>query len=123
MDLENLRLYCLSKTGACESFPFDQDTLVFKVMSKIFAIIPLERDPLQINLKCDPEQAIELREQYPEDIYPAYHMNKKHWNSVYLDHNLKSQLIKTMVDGSYQLVLVKLTKKEKQTLESLEKNA
>ena len=119
MDLEDLRNYCLSKAGTTESFPFDKDTMVFKVLSKLFAIIPLERDPLQINLKCDPERAEVLRDGHPDAIFPGYHMNKKHWNTVFIYNGLTNNLLKEMVDHSYDLVRNKLTKKEKTILDNL----
>ena len=84
MNIETLREYCLEKKGVTETFPFDSETLVFKVMDKMYALVSLERRPPQINLKCDPEWAVELRETYDGVIIPGYHMNKKHWNTVYI---------------------------------------
>ncbi|MEM1259886.1 MAG: MmcQ/YjbR family DNA-binding protein [Bacteroidota bacterium] len=100
MNIEALRTYCLIKKGTTESFPFDEHTLVFKVMDKMFALIPLERIPSQINLKCDPERAIELREEYDGSIIPGYHMNKTHWNTLYIEQ-LPPKFLKEMVDHSY----------------------
>ncbi len=110
MDVEVLREYCLSKKGIEETFPFDADTLVFKVMGKMFALVPLERLPLQINLKCDPEKALELRAEYAGDIVPGYHMSKTHWNTVYAQR-LPPAMVFGMIDSSFALVLSGLTKK------------
>ena len=85
MNVETFRVYCLSKKGITEEFPFDEETLVFKVMGKMFALCGLEHVPFQIALKCDPERAIELREQYDGRITEAWHMSKKHWNSVHAE--------------------------------------
>lgn len=109
MNIEELRNYCMSKAGATESFPFDNETLVFKARGKMFALIGLEHNPLSINLKCDPEKAIELREQH-SSIVPGYHMSKKHWNTVVIDGSLSVKQIKELVDHSYDLVNV--TKKK-----------
>jgi len=105
MNIEEFTEYCMSKPGATEEFPFDETTLVFKVMGKMFALTNLEGD-WSLSLKCDPERAIELREQYPA-IQPAYHMNKTHWNSVYMDGSLSRNLVLELVDHSYQLVVDK----------------
>ncbi|MCD4769609.1 MAG: MmcQ/YjbR family DNA-binding protein [Bacteroidales bacterium] len=105
MNIEELREYCISKPGATEGFPFDEKTLVFKVNAKIFAFTNLD-GPLTINLKCNPEMAIELREHY-EAIMPGYHMNKKHWNTLQIDGSLPSSLIKDLIDHSYELVAPK----------------
>ena len=88
MNVEMISEYCLSKKGVVEDFPFDEETLVFKVGGKMFALIPLEKIPLQINLKCDPEKAMELREQY-EDVQPGWHMSKTYWNTILLDGNIR----------------------------------
>lgn len=117
MDIEELRLYCLSKPGGNESFPFDEETLVFKVITKMFAIIPLENGD-RISLKCDPEKAIELREEW-EEIIPAWHMNKKHWNAVIVNGRLSRELVKELVDHSYELVKKGLKKADREVLESL----
>lgn len=102
MNIEELRDYCLSLAGADESFPFDETTLAFKVNGKIFAITDLE-PPLSVNLKCDPELAIELREHYPA-VLPGYHMNKKHWNTVNIDGSLGDDRLKEWILMSYKLV-------------------
>ena len=104
MNIETISEYCLKKKGAIEDFPFDEETLVFKVGGKMFALIPLEKIPLQINLKCDPEKAIALREQYPS-VTPGYHMNKKYWNTIRLDGSVPDRLIREWVLDSYRLVV------------------
>ena len=106
MDIEAIRAYCLSKKGTDEGFPFGDTTLVIKVGGKIFILINLDGDP-SMNLKCDPDRAIELREENPA-IIPGYHMNKKHWNTVILDGSLSKKLILEMIDHSYDLVLQSL---------------
>lgn len=117
MDIEYFREYCLSKKGTTESFPFGGDTLVFKVMGKMFALTGVDNLTLSINLKCDPEYALELRANY-EAITGGYHMNKKYWNSVDCAHpQLKDDLIRKMIDHSYEMVVAGLTKKQKQELE------
>jgi len=103
MDIEQLRDYCIAKPGAEECFPFGPETLVFKVDGKIFLLASLNSQPLQFNAKCDPEKAIELREQYAS-ILPGYHMNKKLWNTVIIDGSLSSQQLRDLVDHSYELV-------------------
>lgn len=119
MNVEELRQACLSKKGVTEEFPFDADTLVFKVMGRMFALVALERKPPQCNLKCDPERAIELREEHDGNIIPGYHMSKKHWNTLYLE-NLPPGLIRELVDHSYDLVVSGLTKKLREELLTLE---
>ena len=104
MDIESLRQYALAKLGCEEGFPFDESTLVFKVNGKMFMLMSLDADPLQFSVKCDPDLAVELREQYPESILPAYHMNKKHWNSVVIDGNLTLKQVHGFIDDSYILV-------------------
>ncbi|MEO5984809.1 MAG: MmcQ/YjbR family DNA-binding protein [Ferruginibacter sp.] len=103
MNAEEIRDYALSKTGAEESFPFGNDTLVFKVKNKIFLLVSLDSSPLQFNVKCDPEKAVQLREEYPDYILPGYHMNKKHWNTN-LTGNISKKLLTDMIDASYNLV-------------------
>lgn len=117
MDANEILDYCLAKKGVTESFPFDNETLVLKVGTKMFLLIVLERQPLGINVKTDPEWSAELREQYPQ-ITGAYHMNKIHWNSVLVD-GLKKDLILKMIDQSYDLVFRSLTKKIQNEIKSL----
>ena len=118
MNIEYIREYCLSKKGVSESFPFDESTLVFKVLDKMFFLTGLDRIPTQINLKCDPEYAIELREGHA-DITGGYHMSKKHWNTVMVEGELEDQLILSLIDHSYNLVVNSFTKKKKLELENL----
>ncbi len=117
MNIEEFRDYCIAKKGVTEGFPFDDVTLVFKVMDKMFAIITVDNFDF-INLKCDPEKAVELREQY-NAIKPGYHMNKKHWNSVYVNQDAPDRLIYQLVDDSYNLIVSSLTKKLQKELENL----
>ena len=116
MNIEQIREYCLKKKGITEEFPFDEETLVFKVMGKIFLLASLETIPLQINLKCDPEFAVELRERY-ESVLPGYHMNKKHWNTVIVDRNIPSKEIIEWIDHSYELVVNSLSNRLRDKLE------
>ncbi|WP_298484389.1 MmcQ/YjbR family DNA-binding protein [uncultured Maribacter sp.] len=118
MNVEELRDYCIAKKGITEEFPFDEHTLVFKVMGKMFALCSLERKPPQVNLKCNPERAIELREAYDGDIIAGYHMSKVHWNTLFLEQ-LPKDLIKELIDHSYALVVSKFTKKLKAQLDAL----
>src|SRR5215210_4966647 len=100
MNIETLREYCISKKSVTEEFPFGEDTLVFKAGGKIFLLTGLKSNPFQFNAKCNPDKAIELREQY-EAVQPGYHMNKKHWNTVVVDGSIPHQLLKEMIDESY----------------------
>lgn len=117
MDIESFRLYCLQKKGVTEELPFGQDTLVFKVVGKIFALTDIELFT-SINLKCDPEQAVQLREQYAA-VQSGYHMNKKHWNTIVLDGTIGDKLIQEWIDHSYNLVVANLPKKLKEELKQL----
>lgn len=105
MNIEILREYCISKENVTESFPFGDDTLVFKTEGKIFALVNLEGE-LSLNLKCDPVLAVELRERYPS-VNPGYHMNKKHWNTVLIDGSVPDKELFSWIDHSYDLVLKK----------------
>lgn len=109
MNIETAREYCLSKKATTECFPFDEVSLVMKVMGKMYALIDLE-GANTISLKCDPEHAIELRERY-SGIEGAYHFNKKYWNQIYFDRDVDDKLTKELIDHSYEEVLYKLTKK------------
>ena len=104
MDVETLREYVLQKPSVTEGFPFGEDTLVFKVNNKVFLLVGLDASPLQFNVKCDPEKAIEFREEFPEAVLPGYHMNKKHWNTIIVDGTLSQKQLKEMMDHSYALV-------------------
>ncbi|MBQ4820900.1 MmcQ/YjbR family DNA-binding protein [Aquimarina sp. MMG016] len=118
MNVEIFRDYCLAKKGVTEEFPFDENTLVFKVMGKMFALTGLNRIPFSVNLKCNPDRAIELREYHPE-ITPGYHMSKTHWNTIDFTGGLPTDLLFELIDHSYDLVVNSLTKKLKQELENL----
>jgi len=113
MNIEEIREYCISKKGVTESFPFDKTTLVFKVGNKMFALAGLTSN--YVNLKCEPELAIERREEF-SDITPAFHMNKKHWNSVVYNNIIKPNSVKEMIDESYNLIFKSLTKKIQSTI-------
>ena len=104
MDIETLRDYVLQKPSVTEGFPFGDTVLVFKVFKKIFLLVPLDTAQLQFNVKCDPENAIELRELWPDCILPGFHMNKKHWNTIIVDGKLSGKQLLEMVDNSYNLV-------------------
>lgn len=117
MNIEELRDYCIQKKGVTESFPFDDKVLLFKVMNKMFALVNVEIYD-SVNLKCDPERAIELREEYM-GILEGYHMSKKHWNTVLLESDVNRLLLQELIDDSYNLIVSKLTKKEKEALAQL----
>ena len=117
MDIEEIRKYCLSKKGVAEGFPFNETTLAFKVMGKIFVLTSLE-GALYVNLKCDPASAIELRDNHPA-VQPGYHMNKKHWNTVYVDGSMRESLIHQLIDHSYDMVVAGLSQNLKDQLLSL----
>ncbi len=104
MNIEEIRDYALSLPDVTEGFPFGESVLVFKIKSKMFLLLPLDEMVTQFNVKCNPEKAIELREEYPETVLPGYHMNKKHWNTVIVDGRLSSKQIKEMIKESYGLV-------------------
>ena len=118
MNIEEFRNYCLLKKGVEETFPFDEVTLVFKVMGKMFALTGLAAEEFRVNLKCDPERAMELREEYP-DIIPGWHMNKKHWNTVYFERELEYSLLTELIDHSYDMVVKGLRKKDRELLKNL----
>ncbi|MDR9414649.1 MAG: MmcQ/YjbR family DNA-binding protein [Gracilimonas sp.] len=116
MNIEDFYHYCLAFPGTKEDFPFDENTLVFKVCGKMFALTDVE-DFSSINLKCDPVRAIELRTRF-EEVQPGYHMNKKHWNTISMKGSLSDELIKELIDHSYELVIQKLPKKDKLRLKN-----
>ena len=116
MHIEQLRDYCLGKPGVTESFPFGPETLVFKVAGKIFLLTGLDSQPLSFNVKCDPPYAQELREQYPDTVTGAYHMNKKHWNTLYCNGVLNDTMLIRLIDHSYDLVVAKLPKSAREAL-------
>ncbi|MBR9859658.1 MmcQ/YjbR family DNA-binding protein [bacterium] len=116
MDIEFFREYCLKKPGVTESTPFGPDTLVFKVCGKMFSLCSIDNFK-SVNLKCDPEKAIELRAEYSA-VSPGYHMNKKHWNTIRVDEDVTDEFLLEMTDDSYNLVFNKLSKSEKLSLGS-----
>jgi len=115
MNIETFREYCLSKLAATEDTPFGPDNIVFKVGGKMFALAALDAVPPAVNLKCDPDLALELRDRY-EQVRPGYHMNKKHWNTVELDGVIPEKEIRKMVDHSYDLVVRSLPKVRREKL-------
>ena len=115
MTLEQIRQYLLSKPGTTEELPFGPQALVGKVQGKMYALIAWEEDPIYISLKCDPDRAIALRATYPS-IKPAYHMNKTHWNMVYIDGTLRKEQILELIDHSYDLVVKKLKRVKRHNL-------
>lgn len=114
MNIEELRDYCLQKPGAVEEFPFGPDTLVFKVGGKLFLLVGLTEGD-RFNAKCDPELAIEWRERYAE-VQPGYHMNKKHWNTVYMNGSLTGKQLRELIDHSYELVFKSLPEKARKAI-------
>ncbi|MGE5681845.1 MAG: MmcQ/YjbR family DNA-binding protein [Bacillota bacterium] len=118
MNIETFREYCLSKKGVTETYPFDEVTMVMKVMNKMFALASLESIPLWINLKCEPEKCIELREKY-ESVQPGYHMNKTYWNTIIIDNTISDKVILQLIDHSYDQVVKGLKKKDQEILSKL----
>lgn len=117
MNLETFRNYCLSLKGVTEEMPFGDTALVYKVMGKMFALCDIEMFE-SINLKCDPEIAVELRERY-QAVQPGYHMNKRHWNTILMDYSIPGNLVLQWTRDSYDLVVSKLPKKWKEQLDAL----
>ena len=120
MNIEQLRNYCMEKPGTIEEMPFDNETLVFKVMGKIFALTSLaawEGGEPKINVKCDPKEAIRLREKYPDQVFPGYHMSKKHWNTIQINTGLPDEKIFRFINHSYDLVVSKLPNKLRDDLD------
>jgi len=118
MNLERIRMHCLAFPGVTEECPFGPEVPVYKVLGKMFALLSPDEVPASMNLKCDPERALDLRDQY-ESILPGYHMSKKHWNTLLLDESLPSPLIKELIDHSYELVVGGLTKKDREKLQQI----
>jgi predicted DNA-binding protein (MmcQ/YjbR family) len=114
MNVEEIREYCISKTGVEESFPFDNETLVFKVGGKIFLLMGINANPIQFNVKCEPQKAIDLREKY-SFVLPGYHMNKAHWNTVICDGRATKKHVFEWIDDSYNLIVKSLPKKQRDT--------
>ena len=115
MNIEDLRAYCTAKPNVEETQPFGPDVLVFKLMGKVFLLCPLDSDEFKFNVKCDPELAVELRENY-SCISPGYHMNKKHWNTITPDSSVSTKQIKEWIDHSYELVKLSLPRKLREGL-------
>ncbi len=113
MNVEDVTAYCLAKKGVTHGFPFGGDTLVFKVMNKMFLLTGLETIPARINVKCDPEWALALREEH-EEITPGYHMSKVHWNTVEIEASLSDAFILKLIDHSYEIIVESLPKKIKE---------
>jgi predicted DNA-binding protein (MmcQ/YjbR family) len=118
MTLDQFLTYCAAKPGVEETFPFNETTLVMKVMGKMFALTGLDEAGLRINLKCDPDRSLELRATYAE-VEPGYHMNKLHWNTIDCEGELPEALIRELIDHSYELVVSKLSRKDKEILAGL----
>ena len=116
LNIETLQSYCLSKPGVEETLPFGPDTLVYKVMGKVFLICPMDSDEFQFNVKCDPDKAVELREEYA-CVTPGFHMNKKHWNTVKPDRSVSDKILREWIDHSYELVKASLPKKIRESLD------
>lgn len=116
MHIESFREYALSKKATSENFPFDEVTLCLRVAGKIFAITSLDGERFTVNLKCEPDYALELREQYPE-VQPGWHMNKKHWNTVDFEGGLDDNMLRHLVDHSYEQVVKSLKKLERAALD------
>ena len=114
-DYNSLTVYCLAKKAATSSYPFGEGTLVFKVLGKMFALISEDTEPLRMNLKCDPERAIELREENAS-IIPGFHMNKIHWNTLILEGVLSDTFVLQLIDHSYELVIASLPKSKREEL-------
>jgi predicted DNA-binding protein (MmcQ/YjbR family) len=122
IDFENVRSYCLKKKGTItEEFPFDDETLVFKVFGKMFLLANVNVIPLSLNLKCNPERSLELRERYPA-VQPAYHMNKRLWNTIEIDGSMPERLVYELIDHSYEEVVQKLPVKLKKNIRGAEGN-
>jgi predicted DNA-binding protein (MmcQ/YjbR family) len=117
MDPELFREYCLSKPGATEDMPFGEDVLVFRVGGRMFALVALDEVPPRVNLKCDPDLALELRDRY-EQVRPGYHMNKKHWNTVEIDSGIPDAELRKMIDHSYELVTKNVPKAKRKKLKN-----
>jgi len=122
LTLEAIKAYCLAKPGSSTGYPFGEGTLVIKVLDRMYALCSEDEQPLRINLKCDPDDALALRAQYSA-IFPGYHMNKKHWNSLIMDGSLQDSLVFELIDHSYQLVISKMSQTKQRKLRSIEKNS
>ncbi|TYR35024.1 MmcQ/YjbR family DNA-binding protein [Sphingobacterium phlebotomi] len=117
MNIEDIREYCIAKPAVTEELPFGPDTLVFKVGGKVFLLVGLDQvESLSFNVKCDPDIAVELRLNYPETVIPGYHMNKKHWNTVYCNRQLPDERLRMFIDDSYALVYNSLSKAVRESI-------
>lgn len=116
MDLPDAIAHCLSKPGAEETTPFGPEVLVYKIGGKVFALTDPDQFPARMNLKCDPDRAVKLRDEY-DSVLPGFHMNKKHWNTIVLDGSLPGKLVKEMIDHSYELVVKGLPKGKRKSAE------
>ena len=117
MNARELRDWCLQHEGAFEDFPFTAEHSVFKVNGKMFAISALEREPLEVSVKCEPELAVELRNSYPA-IRPGYHLNKRHWNTIELDGSVPADELAELVDHSWELVVARLPRRDRDALQA-----
>lgn len=118
MNIEAFQRYCLAKKGVEETQPFGPETIVYKVMGKAFALTGLDEAEFRVNLKCDPERAIQLREDHPDQVLPGWHMNKKHWNTVMFETGLPDALLRELIDHSYALVVGGLSAREREALKT-----
>ncbi|MFB7508348.1 MmcQ/YjbR family DNA-binding protein [Streptomyces broussonetiae] len=117
MTPKELRAFCLSFNASVEDFPFSPETSVFRVLGKMFALTHLGAQPLTVNLKCDPEDAVRLRGEYEGLIVPGWHMNKRHWNTVTVDGGLPARLVRELIEDSYDLVVAGLPRAERLRLD------
>ena len=115
LNIEEIREYCLLKHGTEECFPFDESTLVFKVGGKMFLLMDIESSPVEFNIKCEPQNAIDLREQY-SCVKPGFHMKKSHWNTITCDGKVSKKIIFAWIDDSYNLIVNSLPKKKRDLL-------
>jgi len=122
LTLDVIKAYCLAKPGSSAGYPFGEGTLVFKVLDRMFALCSEDEQPLRINLKCDPDDALALRAQYSA-IVPGYHMNKRHWNSLIMDGSLPDNLVFELIDHSYHLVVAKMSQTKQRKLRAIEKSS
>ena len=122
LTLDVIKAYCLAKPGSSGGYPFGEGTLVVKVLDRMFVLCSEDEQPLRINLKCDPDDALALRAQYSA-IIPGYHMNKRHWNSLIMDGSLPENLVFELIDHSYHLVISKMSQAKRRKLRAIEKSS
>ena len=118
MNLDDWRAYLLSFPAATEDMPFGPEVLVYRLVGKIYALLAWQEEPMRLNLKCEPNLALHLRDTYPKHVFAGYHMNKRHWNTVHLDGQLDNELIKTWISDSYDLIYTSLPKATQKQLQS-----